>query len=345
MESCKVGYPSIIGTKRHNFAAALIEWYERNARDLPWRRTRDPYRIWVSEIMLQQTRVETVVPYYHRFLVKYPSVAALASANEQELLAAWAGLGYYSRARNMQRAAGKIVEGGGEFPCTYETIRALPGIGDYTAAAIASLAYGLPHAVLDGNVMRVMARITGDHGDIGSQITRSRLQAAASARLVGAQPGPFNQAVMELGATVCIPRDPRCLVCPVQRYCEAFAQGCQRDLPVKRSKGLRKERDVTLLVVRRGARVLLWQQPPGSVRLSGFWELPEAGMLRSATMREPLGEFRHTITNTLYRVVVRAASVSRKPSEFTWMPLASLAALPLSTMSRKALLPILGRIG
>jgi A/G-specific adenine glycosylase len=345
MESCKVGYPSIIGTKRKPFSAALIDWYESNARDLPWRRTRDPYCIWVSEVMLQQTRVETVIPYYHRFVAKYPSVEALAGANEQELLAMWAGLGYYSRARNMQRAARQIVEEGGVFPCTYEAIRRLPGIGGYTAAAIASIAYGLPYAVLDGNVMRVMARITGDDGDLRSQVTRSRLQAAASMRLSGAEAGPFNQGVMELGATICVPADPRCLICPVQGFCIALEGGRQRELPVKLVKGIRKEQEVVLLVVRRGSRILLWQRPPDSVRLSGFWELPEAGMLGSARIQEPLGEFRHSITNTLYRVVVRAASLARKPAGFTWMPVEGLAGLPLSTMARKALLPMVQKIG
>jgi A/G-specific adenine glycosylase len=341
MESCKVGYSSIIGTKRKSFSEALIAWYERCARDLPWRRTRDPYRIWVSEIMLQQTRVEAVLPYYARFLEKYPDIERLAAADEQELLTVWAGLGYYSRPRNMQRAA-KLIVAAGRFPVTYDAIRELPGIGDYTAAAVASIAFDLPHAVLDGNVMRVMARITHDDGDIRSSTTKARLQAAAAARLDRSAPGTFNQAVMELGATVCIPADPKCLLCPVQQFCDALAAGRQCELPVKSQHANRRAEDVVLLVVRRDSRILLWQQPAESRRLAGFWELPQATMLPQAVLKEPIGEFKHSITNTDYRVVVRAATLSKKPPRFVWVATGELWKLPFSTMSKKALRAALG---
>src|SRR6202049_1584982 len=185
----------------------LLLWYQKSKRDLPWRRTRDPYRIWVSEIMLQQTRVAAVIPYYEQFLARFPDVAALASAPEQELLAAWAGLGYYSRARNLQRAAKKILELG-TFPGDYLSLRDLAGVGEYTAAAIASMAFGLPHAALDGNVIRVLSRLTAEQGNIGSGAVRKRLREAADALLDPKRPGEFNQALMELGAMVCLANKP-----------------------------------------------------------------------------------------------------------------------------------------
>jgi endonuclease III len=188
-----------------------LRWYAAQHRDLPWRRTRDPYRIWVSEIMLQQTRAEAVIPYYERFLERFPSIAALAAASAEEILASWSGLGYYSRARNLHKAARQM---GGLFPSGYQAIRELPGVGDYTAAAISSIAFGLPYAVLDGNVLRVVARLTNDSADISAGRTRARFREIAQQWLDRRQPGAFNQAMMELGATVCLPRVPRCEYLP-----------------------------------------------------------------------------------------------------------------------------------
>jgi A/G-specific adenine glycosylase len=313
-----------------------MEWYRRHRRDLPWRRTADPYAVWVSEIMLQQTRVETVIPYYHRFLERFPDIGALAAAPEQELLAAWAGLGYYSRVRNMQRAARRMVEGGG-FPGEYEAIRLLPGIGDYTAAALASIAFGKPYAVLDGNVARVMARVTNDAGDIRAAPVRLRLRRAASEFLDPVEPGTFNQALMELGATLCTPAEPKCLVCPVRTFCEARQQGRERELPVRPRPGERRVERVTLLIVERGGSVLLWRRPDGSARLAGFWELPEAGLLPAAELLESIGEFRHGITNTSYTFRVWRARIARKPRGPVWMRWNELAGIPLSTTARKAL--------
>src|SRR5690349_5158936 len=198
----------------HRIAGLLGAWYARGHRDLPWRSTGDPYRIWVSEIMLQQTRAQAVIPYYERFLTRFPSVPALAAAKEDEVLALWSGLGYYSRARNLLRAARQIAAAG-SFPSDYDAIRALPGIGDYTAAAVASIAFGRPHAVLDGNVLRVVARMENDAADIRSSRTRERFREIAQSWLDPRDPGHFNQALMELGATVCLPRNPLCLVCPL----------------------------------------------------------------------------------------------------------------------------------
>ena len=219
--------------KRAAPAPLLLAWYRANHRPLPWRGTRDPYRIWVSEIMLQQTRAQAVVPYYERFLARFPTIEALAAAPEAEVLALWAGLGYYSRARNLRRAAQAIA---GAFPRDYESIRALPGIGDYTAAAIASIAFQLPYAVLDGNVLRVVARVENDASDIGNARTRERFRAIAQEWLDPADPGHFNQALMELGATVCLPRNPLCLLCPIASRCRAHAEGATAQVPVKLRK-------------------------------------------------------------------------------------------------------------
>ena len=202
---------------------------------MPWRHTRDPWYILVSEVMLQQTRASAVIPYYTRFLAVYPTAAKLAAATERELLTHWAGLGYYSRARNLQKAAQAITKAGA-FPHTYEAIRALPGVGDYTAAAVASIAFGLPHAVLDGNVMRVLTRVANDAADIGAPSTRKRLQATADSLMDRKQPDTFNQAIMELGATLCLPKKPQCLLCPVQAVCEGQKAGRAHELPVKLKK-------------------------------------------------------------------------------------------------------------
>ena len=202
----------------------MLEWYEHNRRDLPWRRTRDPYRILVSEIMLQQTRAEVVIPYYQRFLKRFPDAGTLAQAKEADVLACWSGLGYYSRARNLQAAARAITATEG-FPRDYASLRALPGVGPYTAAAVSSIAFDQPCAVLDGNVLRVLARITNDSSDIASARTRAGFQRVADGLLAPECPGEFNQAMMELGATICLPRVPTCSFCPVAEFCEARKAG------------------------------------------------------------------------------------------------------------------------
>ncbi|MBX9599523.1 MAG: A/G-specific adenine glycosylase [Bryobacteraceae bacterium] len=314
------------------FRSALLSWYDAHARDLPWRRTRDPYRIWLSEIMLQQTRVAAVIPYYERFLERFPTVPALASAPEQEVLAAWAGLGYYSRARNLQKAARQV---GNVFPSDYAAIRALPGIGEYTAAAIASIAFDLPHAVLDGNVMRVLARVNNDPGDLASPAARRRLQQSADALLDRRNPGRFNQALMELGATVCLPRDPRCLVCPVAAHCAARREGRQNELPVKLRKARAVEEMRTLWIVRNRGRFLLRQVDAGSKRLAGFWELPDA--LPGGKPGKLLGEFRHAIVNHRYLCRVQSGTLRRAPRGFQWVAAGNLQSIPLTTMARKAL--------
>ncbi|MDR3717754.1 MAG: A/G-specific adenine glycosylase [Bryobacteraceae bacterium] len=313
----------------------LLDWYQATRRDLPWRGTRDPWRILLSEVMLQQTRVVAVVPYYERFLERYPTPQALAAAPEQELLAAWSGLGYYARARNLQRAAKAITELGA-FPSTLERIRELPGVGDYTAAAVASIAFGLPHAVLDGNVVRVLSRLTAERGEVQSSGVRVKLQQSAQTMLDPRRPGDFNQAVMELGATVCLPRNPQCLLCPLREHCAARAEGIQNELPVKLNKRDAIKLAIELLLVEKDGRVLMRQRGAHEPRLAGFWELPEPRYIPGAHRTAKLGEFRHSITRHDYTVEVWQAEPVKAPKGFRWIAFDELPALPLATTARKA---------
>ncbi|MGD0500077.1 MAG: A/G-specific adenine glycosylase [Bryobacteraceae bacterium] len=324
--------------KPGEIARLLLAWYRRGHRDLPWRRTSDPYRVWVSEVMLQQTRAQTVVPYYERFLDRFPTVEKLAAANQDQALALWSGLGYYSRARNLLRAARRIVAAGA-FPRDYKSISALPGVGDYTAAAIASIAFGLPHAAVDGNVLRVVARVENDPADIAAARTRERFRAVAQEWLDPRRAGAFNQALMELGATVCLPKLPLCASCPLQSRCAARAAGTVSSLPVKLRKTTPMRIESALLVIRRSARVLLRRERRDARRMAGFWRLPGPEDLPSARLAEPLGEFRHTITRHRYEISVYAATLAGPdaPPDYRWFRAARLTAIPLSTTARKAL--------
>jgi A/G-specific adenine glycosylase len=286
--------------------------------------------------MLQQTRVAAVLPYYARFLARFPDVEALAGAAEQDLLAAWAGLGYYSRARNLQKAAKNIVERG-EFPGDFLSLRELPGVGDYTAAAVSSIAFGLPHAALDGNVARVLSRLAPERGDIKSDAVRKRLRAFAELLLDRRRPGEFNQALMELGATVCVPKRPLCERCPVRLYCEARKQGLENQLPVLASRASADQRAKRLLVIEKAGKILFWQRPAESSRLAKFWELPEREQLPGAKVTDNAGTFRHTIVNTTYLVEVCRATVGSRPNGFRWLAKGKLGEMPVSTTARKAL--------
>ena len=321
----------------------ILAWYRKHKRDLPWRRTRDPYSIWISEVMLQQTRAVAVVPYYERFLARFPDVNTLARAPEQELLAAWAGLGYYSRARNLQLAARKIHEMG-EFPRDYSSLRSLAGIGDYTAAAISSIAFDLPHAVLDGNVIRVLSRFIGEPGNVRSLAVRNRLREVAERILDPKHPGDFNQALMEIGATVCLPREPRCATCPLRGRCVARLEGRQNEFPVKPAPPSSLRVEKRLLVIERRNGILMYQRPHGN-RMAGFWELPEPQQLPLARLRTRIGEFRHTIMNTTFHVEVLRASLRNAPQGFRWISHHSLRTMPLSTATVKALACISPAIG
>ena len=253
----------------------LLQWYRENARVLPWRSDPTPYHVWVSEIMLQQTRVAAVLDYYRRFMEALPTVADLAAVEEDRLMKLWQGLGYYNRARNLQKAARQVAEDfGGVFPDTYEGLLTLSGVGEYTAGAIASIAFGVPVPAVDGNVLRVVARISGDGGDIARPDTKARMRAALQAVLPVDAPGDFNQALMELGATVCAPNGPpRCLECPAMAFCKGRLRGTAEDLPVKGAKKPRRVEEKTVFLLVRDGKIAL-RKRPGTGLLAGLWEFP-----------------------------------------------------------------------
>jgi A/G-specific adenine glycosylase len=317
------------------FRQALLSWFAVHKRDLPWRRTKDPYAIWVSEIMLQQTRVAAVIPYYEKFLKRFPDYSALAEASEPDLLAHWAGLGYYHRARNLQKAA-QQMQSVSAFPASYEQIRALPGIGDYTSAAIASIGFGFRYPVLDGNVFRVLSRLANDTTNIKSPKSRPHFARMAHALLDPKQPGDFNQALMELGATICLPRNPQCLLCPVAFMCKARAAGTQDRLPVNETDKRSVREDRTLFWIERNEQVLAWQRPPEAHLMPGFWELPERTHLPHACASMSMGVFRHGITFHSYRFEVAAAEAPLEIGACQWIALNQAAKLPMSTIFRKA---------
>jgi A/G-specific adenine glycosylase len=252
----------------------LLAWYQQNKRSLPWRDHPDPYAVWVSEIMLQQTRVETVIPYFERWLTKFPNIAALAAADEQDVLNLWEGLGYYSRARNLHKAAKVVVaEYGGKLPKTANTLQKLPGIGRYTAAAVASMAFGRDAAALDGNIRRVYARIFNVDMPLGSTEAEKLFWDLAEQHLPRGEAGDYNQSLMDLGATICTPRNPNCDACPVQMHCEAYQLDIQDMRPVpKAKKEVPHHIQVAAVIVQEG-RVLLAQRPSEGL-LGGMWEFP-----------------------------------------------------------------------
>jgi len=254
---------------------ALIDWFKHNKEDLPWRQTDDPYRIWLSEIMLQQTQIATVLPYYARFLERFPTVEALAAAPLDDVLKLWEGLGYYSRARNLHRAARMVVEEfGGEFPRTLEGLRTLPGVGPYTAGAVGSIAFGLDVPVLDGNVIRVLARLFNIEDDVRQAGTKRRLWKLAGEIVPAGRAAAWNEGLMELGQRVCVPRSPRCDVCPVRDFCEARALGVQEQRPIRSQKARTPHYDVTAGVIRDGDGHILIAQRKLDAMLGGLWEFP-----------------------------------------------------------------------
>jgi A/G-specific adenine glycosylase len=301
---------------------------------LPWRRSTGFYPVWISEIMLQQTRVEAVTPYFLRFLEQFPDIRALAQAEEARVLAAWSGLGYYSRARNLHRAAKAMAAAG--LPRDYASVMALPGVGEYTAAAVASIVFGEPRAAVDGNVMRVISRIANDAADIRAGGTRRRFAEEAARLLDVRRPGDFNQAMMELGATVCTPGAPDCGGCPVARFCGARAAGTAAQLPVKLGGKAFRQLALDVAVLARDGRVFLIERAATERRLAGFRELPGKKDLAGARFRA-VGEFTHRIVNDRFRVRVWVTGRAFGLPEGAWIPTADLASVPVTTTARKAL--------
>lgn len=264
----------------------LLVWYHANKRDMPWRETKDPYCILLSEFMLQQTQVDTVIPYYRRFLKNFPTVHDLANAPQDHILKAWEGLGYYARARNLHKAAKAISEQhNGTVPNTYDTLKSLPGFGPYTTAAVLSIAYNKDHAVLDGNVIRVLTRLFDTHEDVTQTSVKKQLWELAETLLVKGQAGDYNQAVMELGATVCTPKNPACNTCPLTPYCQAHKTGTQEQLPIKAKKKPRPHHTLGAGIVWHNNKVLITQRPQNGL-LGGLWEFPAGTQQPKETLQE-----------------------------------------------------------
>jgi A/G-specific adenine glycosylase len=316
-----------------SFQRRLLAWYQKSRRTLPWRESRDPYRVWLSEIMLQQTRVAAVIGHYDEFLRRFPTLEKLAAAREASVLAAWSGLGYYRRARMLHAAAKVVVrELGGKFPATAEEWRELPGIGRYTAAAIASIAFGEAAAVVDGNVERVLQRV------LGRRLAGEKLWQAAEDLLDGKRPGDFNQAMMELGATVCTPRAPGCLMCPVIELCAT-----RGELPAGAKPARQKKREIHYALNCRdrgedrdtgGAEVFLVQRARDASLMAGMWELPE--LAGGEGKSKPLFTLRHSITVTDYTVRVWRAAAP-EPVGGKWIPATRLQRVALTGLARKIL--------
>jgi A/G-specific adenine glycosylase len=332
--------------KTARFRRQLLDWYARNRRDLPWRRNPDPYSIWVSEIMLQQTRVAVVVDRYQTFLARFPTLVSLAQASEQDVLALWSGLGYYRRARMLHKAANFVVDQlGGKLPSTSEALRVLPGIGAYTAAAIASIAYGEAVAVVDGNVERVLCRLEGwaESGRGGAALKR-KVEALAAQLVEPADPGDFNQALMELGATVCLPRNPQCAVCPVVADCKtqgehkAAARTRMQSREVAHALSLRTSSKPNQSQI----EVQLEQRPASLTVMPGLWELPA---LKNAAVPQKslLMTVRHAIMQVNYYVRIRSISedevetVTVAGGQRRWVPLTDAGEMALTGLARKVL--------
>lgn len=273
-------------TANRKFIETLLSWFAANKRQLPWRATRDPYRIWVSEVMLQQTRVSTVIPYYERFIKTFPNLRSLARAEDNRLMKAWEGLGYYARARNLREAARTVVsQHGGALPPSRDELLHLKGFGAYTAASVASLAFGEDCAAVDGNVMRVLSRLFAIESDLRHPSARREFQRLADALLPAGKSGAFNEAMMELGAMVCKPKNPNCDGCPVRRYCRAYREGRANELPVRSPKAATPHHQIAVGVVHKNGRVLIALRPAAGL-LGNLWEFPGGKVKRPESLAE-----------------------------------------------------------
>ncbi len=296
----------------------LLSWYDANRRDLPWRRTRDPYRILVAEYLLQRTRIVSGTPYYERFLARFPTVKHLAAASLDNVLTVWEGLGFYGRARNLHAAARAIVERhGGRIPQSVEELESLAGIGPYTAGAIASIAFGIPVPAIDGNVTRVIARLFRIREDVSKAVARRRIAEIASRLVPPERPGAFNQAMMELGATVCTPMSPACDRCPVERLCLALLAGEERELPVSNAPRPPRTVPVVFGLVHRRDRVLLVRRPEKGL-LAGLWALPGGEVPEAADERQALRQLVQDQAGLRVRVESRFAPVAHTFSHRRW---------------------------
>ncbi|MFL5355151.1 A/G-specific adenine glycosylase [Archangium sp.] len=352
--------PLVEPSRREPLRAHLLGWYDRQKRDLPWRRTRDPYAIWLSEVMLQQTQVATVIPYWERFLQRFPTVEALAAAPLPDVLAAWRGLGYYSRARNLHRAAQEVVARfGGKLPSTAAELLCLPGFGRYTAGAVASIAFGEPAPLVDGNVARVLSRLFEVEGPPGDRAREARLWALATGLVPGERPGDFNQALMEHGATVCRPDSPLCLLCPVREECLAYRHGRVDELPPAKVRAAPKRMTLAVAVWAHEGRLLLARRAEKGL-FGGLWELPAAevdgetpdttsatrlaeALGTPVTVHGHLGTVRRQLTHRALSLRLLRVTGSARPShapafrELRWCTPEEASSLGMSTAMHKAL--------
>ena len=336
----------------------LLRWFDRSKRDLPWRRSREPYGVWVSEVMLQQTQVERVVRYWTKFVARFPNVASLAEAELKDVLGLWTGLGYYSRARNLHLASKELMlRFGGELPDSVESLLTLPGFGRYTAGAVASIAFELEAPLVDGNVARVLSRLLELDGVPGEKTREAALWGAAEVLVEGARPGDWNQALMELGATVCVPQNPLCLVCPVRASCQALRAGRVDELPRPKKPAKRKRLELVVAVARRGHEVLLARREERGL-FGGLWELPGVelapGANGDAALQKCLGKkasigpeltvLERTLTHRDLVLRLHAVSIPRRLArpppgylEWRWVPDSEISALGMSSAMQAAL--------
>lgn len=343
-------------------APLLLGWYDQHARTLPWRGIHDPYRTWVSETMLQQTRVETVLGYYERFLTRFPTVVDLAAAPEDDVLKMWEGLGYYSRARNLHKGAKQVMaDFGGIIPSTVDDLRKISGIGPYTAGAIASIAFDQPVCAVDGNVIRVVSRLRGIRENVGIHSVRRALEGEAASLVSANRPGDFNQALMDLGATVCTPGTPSCERCPLQGECDAFAAGDAEDLPVLPRKNPPKVLDYTVCLIFSGNRVLMRQRT--EAMLHGLWVFPmvegkptlrqlPAAVKKltklSVTGVQSVGEAKHVFTHQIWQMQLYTMSVPEAadaPAGYRFIPVEEMSALTIPTAVKAAVRAVQEYIG
>jgi A/G-specific adenine glycosylase len=318
-----------------NFQEDLISWFKAEQRELPWRNDQDPYKVWVSEIMLQQTRVDTVIPYFNRFIEWFPTIEDLANANEAKVLKAWEGLGYYSRVRNLHSAVKEVnAKYGGQVPDTPKEISTLKGVGPYTAGAILSIAYGIPEPAVDGNVMRVLSRILLIWDDIAKPSTRKVFENAVRKIISHDEPSAFNQALMELGALICTPTSPSCLLCPVRDHCQAFHEGVETQLPVKTKKNTQKSVDLASIIVKDESGKILIHKRPENGLLANLWELPNVELHQPFVMEraqisslftesfdiniqleKSIGQIEHIFSHLVWNINVYIGTISQEFSE------------------------------